>query len=63
MMKSNMHILVVDDNRGVLAALDLLLRRHFGQVTLLANPSATTATRDSTGSDGYWPSVRSFRSF
>lgn len=39
MMKSNMHILVVDDNRGVLAALDLLLRRHFGQVTLLANPS------------------------
>lgn len=39
MMKSNMHILVVDDNRGVLAALDLLLRRHFGQVTLLGNPS------------------------
>ena len=38
-MKSNTHILVVDDNRGVLAALDLLLRRHFGQVTLLANPS------------------------
>lgn len=39
-MKHDIHILVVDDNRGVLEALDLLLRRHFRRITLIGNPSA-----------------------
>lgn len=34
-MKNDSHILVADDNRGVLEALELLLRRHFRQVTLI----------------------------
>lgn len=38
-MKNDSHILVADDNRGVLEALELLLRRHFRQVTLIRNPA------------------------
>ena len=38
MMKKNGNILIVDDNRGVLAALQLLLKPYFEEITALASP-------------------------
>ncbi|MDE6347972.1 MAG: sigma-54 dependent transcriptional regulator [Bacteroides sp.] len=38
MTKKNGNILIVDDNRGVLAALQLLLKPYFEEITLLASP-------------------------
>jgi len=43
------NILVVDDNKSILSALEILLRPEFGEVTLLANPNQIPAelrTRD-----------------
>ena len=37
-MKKNRNILIVDDNRGVLAALQLLLKPHFERIATLASP-------------------------
>ena len=37
-VKKQAHILVIDDNTGVLVALNMLLRRHFERVTLLNSP-------------------------
>lgn len=37
-VKNQAHILVIDDNTGVLVALNMLLRRHFERVTLLNSP-------------------------
>lgn len=38
MMKKAGNILIVDDNRGVLAALQLLLKPYFEEITVLASP-------------------------
>lgn len=38
MAKKNGNILIVDDNRGVLTALQLLLKPYFEQITTLASP-------------------------
>lgn len=37
-MKKSGNILIVDDNRGVLAALQLLLKPYFNQITTLSSP-------------------------
>jgi DNA-binding NtrC family response regulator len=37
------NILVVDDNKSILSALEILLRPEFGEVTLLANPNQIPA--------------------
>ncbi len=37
-MKKSGHIVIVDDNTGVLVAMNLLLRRNFERVTLLTSP-------------------------
>lgn len=37
-MKKTGNILIVDDNRGVLTALQLLLKPHFNQITTLSSP-------------------------
>lgn len=37
-MKKSGNILIVDDNRGVLAALQLLLKPYFNQITALSSP-------------------------
>lgn len=38
MAKKQKNILIVDDNRGVLTALQLLLKPHFGEITTLSSP-------------------------
>ena len=38
MAKKSGNILIVDDNRGVLTALQLLLKPHFEQITTLSSP-------------------------
>lgn len=38
MAKKTGNILIVDDNRGVLTALQLLLKPHFEQITTLSSP-------------------------
>ncbi len=38
MTKKNGNILIVDDNRGVLTALQLLLKPHFEEITALSSP-------------------------
>lgn len=45
-------ILIVDDNKGVLTAVQLLLKNYFTKVITLASPvnPAGSATRRSTGS-------------
>ena len=42
-MKKNGNILIVDDNRGVLAALQLLLKPHFERIATLASPASLPA--------------------
>ena len=42
-MKKNGNILIVDDNRGVLAALQLLLKPHFERIATLASPATLPA--------------------
>ncbi len=53
-MKKSGNILIVDDNRGVLTALQLLLKPYFDKITVLSSPasmlfsdnaSRTTSTR------------------
>lgn len=43
-MKKSGHIVIVDDNTGVLVAMNLLLRRHFERVTLLTSPDRLPET-------------------
>lgn len=38
------HIIIVDDNKGVLTAVELLLKKHFGKVTTLSSPNALPHT-------------------
>ena len=42
-MKKNGNILIVDDNRGVLAALQLLLKPHFERIATLTSPASLPA--------------------
>ena len=50
-MKKNGNILIVDDNRGVLAALQLLLKPHFERIATLTSPaSLPTMLREDTWS-------------
>ncbi|MCD8030323.1 MAG: sigma-54 dependent transcriptional regulator [Bacteroides sp.] len=37
-MKKQKNILIVDDNKGVLTALQLLLKPHFNEITILSSP-------------------------
>ncbi len=37
-MKKQKNILIVDDNKGVLTALQLLLKPHFNEITTLSSP-------------------------
>lgn len=39
MAKKSGNILIVDDNRGVLAALQLLLKPHFDRISTLSSPA------------------------
>lgn len=43
-MKSKAKILVVDDNKGIRAALDMLLPRFFAQVEMLSSPKSLQST-------------------
>ena len=43
-MKKSGNILIVDDNRGVLTALQLLLKPHFDKITTLSSPVTLPAT-------------------
>lgn len=43
-MKKNGNILIVDDNKGVLSALQLLLKPYFDRVVTLTSPVALPAT-------------------
>ena len=57
-------ILIVDDNKGVLASLELLLENYFSKILTASNPNQITAllttrrmaTRDFTGwgTSGRW---------
>ena len=43
-MKSKAKILVVDDNKGIRAALEMLLPRFFAQVEMLSSPKSLLST-------------------
>ena len=43
-MKKSGNILIVDDNRGVLTALQLLLKPYFDKITVLSSPVTLPAT-------------------
>lgn len=43
-MKSKAKILVVDDNKGIRAALEMLLPRFFAQVEMLSSPKSLQST-------------------
>ena len=43
-MKKSGNILIVDDNRGVLTALQLLLRPYFDKITTLSSPVTLPCT-------------------
>ena len=43
-MKKSGNILIVDDNRGVLTAMQLLLKPHFDKITTLSSPVTLPAT-------------------
>ena len=43
-MKKSGNILIVDDNRGVLTALQLLLRPYFDNITTLSSPVTLPCT-------------------
>ena len=43
-MKKSGNILIVDDNRGVLTALQLLLKPYFDKITVLSSPDTLPAT-------------------
>lgn len=43
-MKKSGNILIVDDNRGVLTALQLLLKPYFDKITVLSSPVTLSAT-------------------
>ncbi len=45
-MKKNGNILIVDDNKGVLSALQLLLKPYFDRVTVLCSPAPLPAALD-----------------
>ena len=50
-MKTHKTIIVVDDNRGVLSAVELLLKNYFDKIILLNSPNTLISTIQSVHPD------------